>query len=101
MVESLDPDEIADVWWSVDVAEPLDATLERRNDALLYLAGLIDFDAVTYEDISTAPFSSAGISNDDLADDTVVFVQTTEGRFTKFKVLNLARNLGIQWVTYE
>jgi hypothetical protein len=79
----------------------LEARLEPYNNALLYRAGIIDFDAVTYNDIAIVPFTSETISIDDLAADTVVYVQTTAGRLTKFKVLDPAYHLYMQWVTYE
>ena len=93
----------ADVWWRISASDPdpLDADLTCQNDALLYRAGAVDFDTTTYEVVSTATFTTDSISNSNLANNTVVYVKTTAGRYTKFKVISLGYNTTIQWKTYQ
>ena len=80
--------------------------LETKNDSLLYVAGAIDFDNVSYESIIDAPLSSEAIDgsnneNNQIPNNTVIYAKTSENRYSKFEILNYGYDLTIQWETYQ
>lgn len=93
-----------DVFWEQDTL--VIRSFVPDHGALYYVAGAINFDTVSYHDISTATLTSETIngsdnSNNQIPTNTVVFGRTSAGRYTKFKIIDYGYNLALQWQTYQ
>src|ERR1700748_1434626 len=76
------------------------------NTARITNLGLIDFNSLTPDTLSSLTYSNTPIDgNNDatnkLVTNDVFAVQTTNGNYAKVKVLSYGYNMQIQWVTYH
>lgn len=75
--------------------------------ATMALIGNRDFDRVTFAALQSANYSRSGLSasrdqRNQLPPGTVIAVQTSEGRYTKLKVINSSSDaISFDWTTYS
>ncbi len=92
-----------DVFWDQHTA--VVRTLDPHNGAALINLGVVDFNSITPDTLSSLAYSTAPINgNNDpsnkLVTGDVFAVHTSSGNFAKVKVLTYGYDLHIQWVTY-
>ena len=94
----------SDIWW-----EQQTAVLRRMTpwaNAKIVNLGVVDFNSITPDTLSSLPYSSTPIiGNNDASNKLVtgdVFaVYTNQGDYAKVKVVAYGYNMQIQWVTYR
>ena len=77
-----------------------------ENGATLVNLGVRDFDSISGETLPDLPYSTAPIPGNALGTNLLVpgdvfAVRSTDGNFSKVKVVTYARDLGVQWVTFD
>ena len=93
-----------DIWWEQETA--VIRTMTPLNSAQITNLGVIDFNAITPDTLSSLTYSTTPIDgNNDpsnkLVTGDVFAVLTTSGNYAKVKVLSYGYNMTIQWVTYH
>lgn len=98
------PEGAADFQW--DMATDVLRYFAPRNGAVFSRQGAIDYEAVTYDDLLAATYSADQIvgSNDasnQIPTGTVIFYQTSAGRYGKLVITNYAYILTMRWLTFD
>lgn len=93
-----------DVWWEQET--DILRQMVPRGTATLANLGFVNFDSVTAESLTSAPYTSIPIiGNNDgsnqLSTGDVFAIRTDQGNYAKVLVTSYGYDLGIQWVTYH
>lgn len=93
-----------DIWWEQETA--VIRTMTPLNSAQLTNLGVIDFNSLTPDTLSSLTFTTTPIDgNNDasnkLVNGDVFAVLTTSGNYAKVKVVSYGYDMTIQWVTYH
>lgn len=94
----------SDLFWQQQTA--VLRQMAPENGATLVNLGVRDFDSIRGETLpdlsySTAPIPGNALGTNLLVPGDVFAVRSTEGNFSKVKVVTYARDLGVQWVTFH
>jgi uncharacterized protein YfkK (UPF0435 family) len=73
----------------------------EQSKATLVNMGVVDFDAIDAEQLSTLTYTAEPIPSNALVNGDVFAVHSAKNNFAKVKVTALATELGVQWVTYR
>jgi hypothetical protein len=84
----------------------VDRQMAPQNRATIVNLGVTNFDKINVARLSRLNYSTAPIpgnadSTNQLVNGDVFAVHSTDGNFTKVKVVSYGFNLGIQWVTFR
>jgi hypothetical protein len=63
--------------------------------------GTVDFDTLDAEKLKTLTYTATPIPSPQLLNGDVFAVHSPDGNFAKFKILVLAEEIGLKWVTYD
>ncbi len=99
---STDPS--TDFFWNQQTE--VERYLEPRNGAKFHVIGNVDFDSITYSDLtgyaySTDPINGSNDSSNQIPVGTVIAAVTNEGRYTKVRIDIYGYDLTITWLTYN
>jgi hypothetical protein len=94
----------SDLFWQQQTA--VLRQMAPENGATLVNLGVRDFDSISGETLPDLPYSTAPIPGNALGTNLLVpgdvfAVRSTDGNFAKVKVVTYARDLGVQWVTFD
>ncbi|MEI6809315.1 MAG: hypothetical protein WCN95_11395 [bacterium] len=91
----------ADVFWRRMTLT--DSELRPVNGATIDIVGVVDFDNVTYEQVSGLSLGVSALNVGDLPAGTVVGFKTDGGRYGKMKVNSYAGNydMSMSWLTWQ
>jgi hypothetical protein len=91
----------ADVLWQLDAGNYQMAPAPQTNATLVNIGFDFDFDSIDAARLTTLTYTADPIPADELGVGDVFAVHSGDGNFAKVKVLVLAAELGLQWVTYH
>lgn len=91
----------ADVFWRRMTAT--DSELKPLNGVVLDAIGVVDFNSVSYEQVSGLSLGVSALNVGDLPAGAVIVFKTDSGRFGKMKVNSYAGNydMSMSWLTWE
>lgn len=96
----------ADIWWEQVTSDIRDMSPWDQGAAIVNL-GVVDFDAITPEDLAGYSYSTNPIpgsidgSGNELVDGDVFAVRTNQGNYAKVKVISYGYHIDLRWVTYR
>jgi len=90
----------ADVLWQLLAGQFRMAPAPETNATLVNI-GVVDFDSIDAARLTTLPYAADPIPVTQLGAGDVFAVHSGDGNFAKVKVLVLATEIGLQWVTYQ